>query len=248
MGTVVRLDRGVRGPAGTTIRFTREGDDLEEVTAAYTAATGHPFPLIDLTRAADSGPDWGWAPRTALTRGSIDPVRDRLDEGGHGLGLVFDWYGAMLVATTAQQRVVGTVHACPPALTLDPSTPPQTASRLCISVTRINALSVIPEFRGRAIAMALLKNLVLTFRALNTALMFGQYHDPGLGAFYTRTGFEIVPDGNAVDFQDVTGQQLQILDPHDTMFVRRISPDYRGVLHNRVHPQARTQYPHWMQP
>lgn len=132
---------------------------------------------------------------------------DRLLELATGLGLV-------LVAVDPEGQIVGALLAHPPSGFLsrlvEQGLPWPHMLVAHTAVAKVKALAVAPSARKSGIGGALLRRCSQVYWQCGYLLMFGQFASErqGLGDFYAKQGFTVVPAGAGIDMQVIFGRPV----------------------------------------
>lgn len=142
----------------------------------------------------------------------------------------------VLVAEQRDHGIVGTLVAYPPAnvagMILEQTrrrvTDPHERSQLIaaggLGLAKVKALAVAGPARGQGIGGAMLAFCAKIYQRCQYVILYGQMPPtPGLEAFYTRYGFQVLPPDAPADFWVVFGIHTSICPgPGERMFIRLI--------------------------
>jgi GNAT superfamily N-acetyltransferase len=208
-----RLIIGWPGPAGTTLRLARPGD--ERAVARFVRMTGaaEDQPALDgirdgsiaatLIQALDQGP-----------QPLVDWVQDAVaavDDPTH----LWPAMTLVLVALDEAGTVVGALLAHPPMNILDlgirAGIPPQNMLGTAAMLARLRAVAVDPAWRARGIGAALINHCVAIYAHLGYLILYGQIDTiQQLDSYYQQLGFEVLDPGYGFSLADLVGAQYTV--------------------------------------
>ncbi|KNE80133.1 GNAT family N-acetyltransferase [Streptomyces xinghaiensis] len=218
-----RLLDGLPGPGRTRIRLARP-EDSDQFGALLEAATGDVEQAhLDAVAASRCGA-WLLDGLSGGARTMIEPLA-RADANGDlshaALALALP-----LVAEGRDRTLAGALLALPPGTvvqTVRDAGYEQHALLAMLKYAKIKALAVAEDARGQGLGAALLKRCIQVYWQLDFMLLYGQF-EPGraLGPFYDRSGFTVLPPGQATDIGYVlTGRPIGLgAGPGEQLFFR----------------------------
>lgn len=218
-----RLARGWSGPEGTKIRLltVAEVDRWLEILEAV--RIDHETELLAALRDGSLG----WLLPTGLTGGSEAMLHKFGDDLFRGNSVhAMAGLSTALVAEDRDGRLVGALHALPPAGVLaqvmTKGVPAELATVGAVAVVKIRAVAVDEQVRGQGVGAALLRRCLQLYFQLGYYVAYGQFTDgSGLETYYTRQGFEVLREGEGLDLTMSLGLPFGIqAEPGERLFVR----------------------------
>jgi GNAT superfamily N-acetyltransferase len=218
-----RLIRGWSGPRGMRIRLlaVEEVDRWLELLEAVHIE--HEEALLAALRDGTLG--------RLLPAGLTGGSEALLDEFGQELFRgepvrAMAGLSAALVAEDREGRLVGALHALPPASVLaqviTKGVPAQLATVAALAVVKIRAVAVDERARGLGVGSALLRRCLQLYFQLGYYVAYGQFSSgSGLETYYAQRGFEILAEGEGLDLTMNLGLPFGInAEPGERLFVR----------------------------